>query len=317
MDTPVVTVVVPVYNGERFLQQALDSIAAQTFGAWEAVIVDDDSRDGSLALAQRFADSHPGKVKVVSLEHNLGVAGARNAGLAAARGGRLVVLLDQDDYLFDSYLAKTVKLFDDAVAQGRRPGIVAPNGLVETEHGIDQTWAERYWWRDELGYEDMLTRNYIMARAMFSRSAFDEVGGFDPACLTADDYDLWLRLLEAGYGVVTTREPLFVYRVHEDAQSQSKLRVANSALAAYGRAIERGAMTRRQVRVTKRRIRHYRAVRDRAEVGQALSEGRWQHAARTAVTGAPSALVAMLEHRRWWSDQRRKLFASGTPGTSR
>ncbi|MBV9818686.1 MAG: glycosyltransferase family 2 protein [Solirubrobacterales bacterium] len=310
MPEPQVTIVVPVHNGERYLSQALESIAAQTFDAWETVVVDDASSDGSLELATAFARGHPGRVQVIPLTENLGVAGARNAGLRAAARGRLVVLLDQDDYLLDHYLDTTVRLFDAGQAAGRRMGIVVPDGFIQTDGGIQHTSSEYYWWCDQLDYERMLECNYITGRATFSRAAFDEVGGFDAACLTADDYDMWLRLLEAGYEVVTTREPLYVYRIHADAQTQDKLKVAHGALAAFDAARRRGTLSPRQGRIVQRRVRHYRAVRDRAVVARALAERRFAAAARVALTGAPSAAMAVLEHPRWWPRRRRRVLGS-------
>ncbi len=301
----------PVHNGEHYLAQALESIAAQTFEDWEAVIVDDASSDGSLELARAFARRHPSQVQVIALGHNVGVAEARNAAIRAARGGRLVVLLDQDDYLLQGYLARAVELFDAAAAA--RPGIVACNGLIETQMGIEATFAERYWWRDELDLDRMLECNYILARAMFSRAAFEEVGGFDPRCLTADDYDLWLRLLEAGYAVVTTREPLVVYRIHAAAQSRDKRRLAEGSLAAYRRALARGALTPRQRRTVRARIRHYGAVRDRTAVGVAISERRFLHAGGWALRAAPSGLLAFLQNPQRWAEWLRPPLPETRP----
>jgi glycosyltransferase involved in cell wall biosynthesis len=299
---PRVTVVVPVYNGEAHLRQALNSIVAQTFDDWEAVIVDDASGDGSGDLAAAFAHEHPTRIRLVSLTQNVGVAGARSAAVRASRGGDLVALLDQDDYWQKDYLAATVSLYDRATARGARPGIVACNAHIETADGLDGTFAERFWWLDQIDYDAMIERNYVLARALFSRAAFDEVGGFSGACLAADDYDLWLRMMEAGYEVVTTREPLVVYRIHPLAQSRNELLMHEGALAAYSRALERGHLSPHQQRRVRSRMRHFRALRERAIVRAALAERRPALAGMLALRALPHGFIAVLQDPSRWTE---------------
>jgi glycosyltransferase involved in cell wall biosynthesis len=303
---PRVTIAVPVHNGERYLVEALNSIAAQTFTEWEAVIVDDASTDGSGALAAQFADRHPGKVRLVALEENVGVAQARNIAIRSAGGGELVALLDQDDYWRPDYLEHVVGLFVAAAARGRRPGIVACNAWIDSGEGPSgETFAERFWWSDQIDYDAMIERNYILARALFSRAAFDEVGEFDRACLAGDDYDLWLRLLEAGYSVVTTREPVVVYRIHADAQSSDHRFLAEGTIAAYRRALERGAISRSQRRAIHARLRHYRAVREGARLRTALTERRRSDAVVLALRALPLGMLAFLQDPRRWAEWTR------------
>lgn len=308
---PRVTVVIPVHNGERYLRQALDSIREQTYRDWEAVIVDDASGDASRELAEEFAQREPDRFKVVVLDRNVGVAEARNIAMAASRRSELVALLDQDDYWTEHYLARVLAIFDQATARGRRVGIVACNGLIETSEGIGQTWADRLPWRDDIDYSAMLERNFILARALFTRAAFDEVGGFARDCPGSDDYDLWLRMIEAGYEVITTREPLVVYRVHSAAQSQDEKRFAEATIAAYTRALDRGALSRRQRWQVRARIRHNRALRERALIRSALSERRLLTACARATRAAPYGAAAFLQDPSRWAEWARALTEAG------
>src|SRR5919198_645962 len=93
---PKLSVVVPIYNVEDYLDECLRSLAAQTFGDFEAVLVDDGSTDDSAAIAQRFADADP-RFRVVR-QANGGLGSARNTGTAEARGDYLA-FLDSDDVL--------------------------------------------------------------------------------------------------------------------------------------------------------------------------------------------------------------------------
>jgi len=97
-DTPLVSVITIFLDAERFLNEAIESLRAQTYERWELLLVDDGSRDGSSEIAREHAARDPHRIRV--LEHaghaNLGMSASRNLGIAHARGD-LVALLDADD----------------------------------------------------------------------------------------------------------------------------------------------------------------------------------------------------------------------------
>ena len=92
---PLITVVMPNYNGHRFVEQAIDSVLNQTYQNFELLVVDDCSKDDSLQLIQRKAQSDK-RIRVIALEHNAGVANVRNRGIKEAKG-KYIALLDNDD----------------------------------------------------------------------------------------------------------------------------------------------------------------------------------------------------------------------------
>lgn len=94
MNAPVITVIIPVYNGEKFLAACLDSLIAQTFVDWEAICVNDGSKDKSLAVLQEYVEREP-RIHIID-KPNEGVSVARNAGLSAAKG-RYITMMDCDD----------------------------------------------------------------------------------------------------------------------------------------------------------------------------------------------------------------------------
>ena len=108
---PKVTVFIPVYNRERYLCVAVNSILAQTFTDFELLLVDDGSTDGSLDLLQRYAKLDP-RVRVSANGANLGIPKTRNRGLELARGEYLA-LLDSDDYAYPGRLAAQVRFLDE------------------------------------------------------------------------------------------------------------------------------------------------------------------------------------------------------------
>jgi glycosyltransferase involved in cell wall biosynthesis len=296
-----VTVVVPAHNAARYLAQTLESILAQTHTAWQAVVVDDCSKDDTAAVASRFVRRDPARFNLISLSNNAGPAGARNAGLATVGSTELVALLDADDLWYPEYLARQLARYDAAVAEGRRIGIVACNARILTASGYSsQTWYQRTGWIDPIDYDRMLERSYIFVSAMFPRSAFDRVGGFSTECWGSEDYDLWLRLLELGYEAIATRAPLAVYRVHEESLTHDRRRMADAHLAAYERALRRNVATPSRRRAIKRELRHYRAIRQHAIMGSMLVEGRPLAACGVAVRALPVSVAAVAQRPRRW-----------------
>jgi len=110
---PRVSVVMPVYNAERFLSEAIESVLQQTYASWELLLIDDGSTDGSRALAERYASEHPERIRTLHHpgQQNLGASATRNLGILHARGEYLA-LLDADDVWLPQKLAEQVPLLD-------------------------------------------------------------------------------------------------------------------------------------------------------------------------------------------------------------
>ena len=113
-DTPLVSVVMPVLNGERFLAESIESVRAQTYPHWELLICDDGSTDGSAAIAQRYASLDPARIRHLVHDDGAthGASAARNLGLRHARG-ELVALLDGDDAWLPHKLAEQVAILSE------------------------------------------------------------------------------------------------------------------------------------------------------------------------------------------------------------
>ena len=306
---PRVAVIVPAYDAERYLAQALESVLAQTYSDWELIVADDASRDGTRAVAERYAKQDPDRIKVVPLERNVGPGRARNAAIAASSGGELVALLDADDYWRQDYLDHQVGLYDTARTAGLAVGIVACNPLIHGPGGVTgETFADRHGWRETIDYTSMIERSYVPA-PLFVRAGFDEVGGFARELRGAEDYDLWLRLLEAGYEIVTTRESVYTYRHHPVSLSRDKLRMTEDAIAAYERALARDKLSAPQRRAIKRKLRHYHALRRRELVYEAIERGRPLVTIHRALRATPTGVVAFAQCPARWPEWCRALIA--------
>ncbi|MCU1228668.1 MAG: glycosyltransferase [Acidobacteria bacterium] len=210
MVAPRVSVVLPVWNGERFLVRAIESVLAQTFTSLELLVIDDGSTDETAAIARGFA-ARDARVVVVTREHG-GVAQALNAGIAAARG-QYIARMDADDVSFPSRLQRQIEFLDarpDCVAVGTAVEIIDEIG----EHVGTKTFAETH---DEIeseliGGTSAIAHPTVLAR----RDALVAVGGYELDRYPSEDYDLWIRLVEKGQ-LANLREPLLAYRRHRGA----------------------------------------------------------------------------------------------------
>jgi glycosyltransferase involved in cell wall biosynthesis len=197
MITDLVSAVVPVHNGERYLGEALDSLRRQDHAALEIIVVDDGSTDGSPAIARRAG---PG-VRLVS-QPQRGAPAARNRGLLEARG-EYIGFLDCDDLWTESKLAVQLGILR------RHPEIAVVLGHTR------RMWSAPR--PDGAAGETHLTepvRALHLGAALMRRSAFDVVGGFDEAISHSDDWDWFMRVRELEVVLVVHDEVTLLYRRH-------------------------------------------------------------------------------------------------------
>ncbi|MBC8086257.1 MAG: glycosyltransferase family 2 protein [Phycisphaerae bacterium] len=206
---PRVSVVMPVYNGERFLAQAMNSVLASTFRDFELLVLDDGSTDGSFRVAQQIAAGDP-RVRCIPLQHQ-GIAGVRNTALRESRG-EYIANLDSDDIAFPERLARQVRYLDthrEVVALGSRV-------LVIDSDGKPKSIVIRTFTHDEIDrwHLNGLGGGIGNPAAMFRKSAAVAVGGYtESEHSIGEDYDLWLRLGEYGR-LANLHDVLIRYRVH-------------------------------------------------------------------------------------------------------
>ena len=206
---PLVSVVIPVYNGERFLKESLESVFAQTCHDYEVVCVDDGSTDGSCSLLEQYG----ARVRVIQQE-NAGQSAARNAGARQATGA-FVAFLDQDDLWYPSKLAQQVAVlnaeadvalvhcnYDRIDGDGRV--LVAGAALAERASAL----------ASPLGL--LLGEALVFPSAMMVRhDVFQRVGGFDPELRGFEDFDLIARLKQQGRFVLLNESGM-AYRLHAE-----------------------------------------------------------------------------------------------------
>ena len=210
--TPRVSVVIPVYNMERFVAEAIDSVLAQSLPARdvEVVVVDDGSTDGSRRVIDRYGE----RVRVVA-QRNRGLAGARNAGVDASRG-TFLGFLDADDRFHPEKLAAQLAVFD----RGPDAGIVYTGFRYVDEDGA--TLPQQGWARLEGDLlPDLLLANRVHPhQPVVRREDVVAAGRFDEHLGPAADWDLWIRLSRTGLRWTCVDHPLADYRVRRDGMHQ-------------------------------------------------------------------------------------------------
>jgi glycosyltransferase involved in cell wall biosynthesis len=208
MNQPVVSVMMPVYNAERYVGKAVESILGQSFGDFELLILDDGSTDGSLEVLRGYAQRER-RIRLTS-RPNRGLVDSRNELLDAARSD-LVACMDADDISLPDRLEKQVAYLrehPDCVLVGSRVTIIDPDGQPLRIMGQHLT-------HEAIDAALMNAEGQIIYNpsVVFRKQVAQQVGayrrGFDPA----EDLDLFLRMAEVGR-LANLTEPLVQYREH-------------------------------------------------------------------------------------------------------
>jgi glycosyltransferase involved in cell wall biosynthesis len=217
--TPRVSAIIPVFNGERYLAEALDSIRGQTVPPAEIIVVDDGSTDGSAALVRAAG------VRLIQ-QPNRGVASARNRGLAAASGD-LIAYLDQDD------VWPTGRLAAQLAALERHPDAGILSGRIRV---LDRPIPGRPW--SATGDRELSVALNLGA-ALIRRSVFDTIGGFSESMGSADDIEWYNRARDFGARIVQLETVTLLYRWHGTNTSRNFPRMAGDIVSALKVSLDR------------------------------------------------------------------------------
>ncbi len=209
-----VSAIVPVFDGGRFLDAAIASIRAQDGVALELIVVDDGSTDGTGALAQRLAP----EARHIR-QGNRGVAAARNRGIAAARGA-FIAFLDQDDVWPVGRLERQLACFDESP----EVGIVTGGVRVIGEPIPGRAWSQ--------APNAALASTLLLGAALIRRPVFDAIGMLDETPGVADDIEWLQRARDLGVGIAGLDIVTAHYRWHGGNTSRDIDRVWDSAASA-------------------------------------------------------------------------------------
>lgn len=219
-ERPVFSVVIPAYNCAAYIGDAIRSALAQRIGRKyvEVLVLDDGSSDDTASVVASFGDA----VRFVQLDHG-GVSRARNAGIDMATGS-YIAFLDADDFWFPQRLQRAVSFM-----QGRTDIFVNSEFYVEVD-GVrnPRPYYEMRGTRclfsldARAQFEFAIEDNFIHTMVIAPRKMLVDAGGFNQELRYGEDWDLWLRLLDAGYPVRLIPQPSAVYRYHRPGATTTR-----------------------------------------------------------------------------------------------
>lgn len=208
MMAPKVTVLMPVYNGEHYLREAIESILNQSFSEFEFLVIDDGSTDHSAEIVASYNDP---RIRVLRNGRNLGLIATLNSGIEIAKG-EYIARMDCDDVSLPERLEKQVAYLDEN-----------PDCAVIATHVMlmDESGAPRGTWSDDAKtatYGEIRSflpkANCIAHPSVMIRTEILKRYRYNPAQTAAEDYDLWLRLCADGVRIEKITEPLLRYRLN-------------------------------------------------------------------------------------------------------
>lgn len=204
----IVSVIIPCFNHGIYLDEAVNSVLAQTFQKFEIIIINDGSTD---AYTNELLTTYiKPKTRVINTE-NRGLAHARNLGISEANG-KYILPLDADDKIAKTYLEKAVDILSNSSV-----GIV----YCMAEYFYDSGLEAIKWELPEYSISSMLIDNIIFCSALFRKSDWAKSNGYDPNLGALEDYDFWLSLIELGLSVFRIEEVLFHYRQRPNSMIHS------------------------------------------------------------------------------------------------
>jgi len=245
---PQVSIIIPAFQVAPFIAETLASVMAQRWNDWEAILVNDGSPDTPAleAAIRPFRD----RIRYLT-QANQGAAEARNTGIAAAQGDWLA-FLDGDDRWDPDYLE--VQL---AELKARQLDMVWSDGvfLGDTPRAGRRLMTELHCQGPVTVLAMIRARvNVITSATVVRRALVERVGGFDPTLRRAQDFDLWLRLVQAGARAGYHDRPLIGYRVREGSLTGDALAQVDRELAVFARLREKLAFSPEEDRAINQRV---------------------------------------------------------------
>jgi len=225
---PQISIILPVYNSERYINRTITSILQQTMTDFELIAIDDCSTDSSLAKLQEWADKDS-RIQVVANSQNMGVADTRNKGIAMAKGD-YICFIDSDDTWHSDKLAKQLTWMQQTSSDFS----CTEYDMVDDEgrfikHRTVHTQA--------IQYDDLLKENYIICSTVMLKTDMAKQHRMN-GTYVHEDYIYWLDLLKAGARGTVLQENLARYRLAQTGRSANKVKAAKGRWQIYRRYLK-------------------------------------------------------------------------------
>lgn len=215
-----VSVIIPLYNEEKYIKECLESVINQTYKNLEIIVVDDNSTDNSLKIVKEIKDK---RIKVIKLKQNNGVANARNKGVEKATGD-YICFLDSDDFWVKDKIKKQIKFIKGKAFIYSRYAYTTRDGKVIKEAKVAK----------KLAYKDALKNTCIFtSTVMFDMSKVDKEDLHMPKLPMGEDSYVWWNVLKKGITAYSIDEVLAYYRQKGKSLSSNKIKAVKCAWNLY------------------------------------------------------------------------------------
>lgn len=224
-----VSIIVPVYNAEKYIRETMDSVLAQTYPHWELLLVEDGSSDGSVDVIEEYiAEKGESRIRLIRLPSNLGAARARNKGLEEA-SGRYIAYLDADDLWTPEKLEHELRFMEEKGAAFAFTGYEFAD-----EHGVGLGKIVRV--PETIEYRQALSNTTIFTTTVMFDSAKIPKELLEMPVIKSEDTALWWKVLRAGYTAYGLDENLVRYRRAGRSLSSNKLEAIRRIWNLYRKA---------------------------------------------------------------------------------
>ena len=215
MEKNKVSIIIPVYNAEKFIGETIESVISQTYTDWEMLILNDRSTDSSYEIIQKYAQKDK-RIKAIDSEKNIGVVEGRNR-LISEANGEYIAFLDADDYWKEDKLEKQIEFMKkkDAAISCTEYTRVTEEGKPINEIKI----------KEEITYRDLLKNNYLGCLTVVYNA--EKLGKrYFKERDKNEDYVLWLEIIKDTVKIYGLKENLAFYRVLDKSRSSNKIDAA-------------------------------------------------------------------------------------------
>lgn len=232
MTGPLVSIVLTNYNGDKYVKETIDSIFSQTYEAWELIIVDDCSTDGSYQMLKQLEDP---RIRIVQTERNGQISAAHNVGNHLAKG-KYIACIDNDDAWLPEKLQKQVQYLEEHPEVGAC--FTLPYIIDSSSNIVKGTAYERLFYvenkpRIEWLHEMLVAGSHLLnSSSLVRRDALEDIGDNNLCLIQLHDYDIWVRMA-AKYELYLIQEQLVYYRRFEGSRSLSQVTSTNSYRADF------------------------------------------------------------------------------------
>lgn len=227
MSNPLISIIIPVYNGEKFLRETIESVLNQTYENFELIIVNDGSTDSSKAITSSYKDS---RIVSLNLEQNRGVSNARNMGIALSKG-EYIAFCDADDLCIPERLQCQLDYLL------RHPSVdICGSAYIIFSENCEEELVQPLQTDQEIK-EYFFKGNCMGQPTIMGKAAVFRKYQYNPELVASEDYDLWARMSAGGVIFANLSSPLIRYRAHATQASKTKAmlldRTAKAVCANY------------------------------------------------------------------------------------